>query len=150
MPSQTGRKVIYDTNIYIRAIQRGPRSEEYEPLRGSLSVTYLSSVVSAELNVGAADSSGVRLIRQFVSRSERVGRVVTPTHGSWNEAGRILGTIRKEAPEYRSKLPALFNDALVVLCALQIGATICTRDEEDFSLIRQYRRFDLEFMGGQT
>lgn len=107
MPSHTGRKVIYDTNIYIRAIQRGPGSEEYEFLRGSLPSTYLSSVVSAELHVGAVDSSGLRLMRQFVSRSERVGRVVTPTYDSWNDVGRILGRIRKEEPEYRSKLPAL-------------------------------------------
>ena len=148
MPPQTGRKVIYDTNIYVRAIQVGPRCREYELLRGSLPSTYLSSVVSAELNVGAIDSVGIRLIHQFVSQSERVGRVVTPTHGSWNEAGRILGRIRKEQPEYRSKLLALFNDALIALCALQIGATICTKDEQDFGLLRRYRRFNLELVSG--
>ena len=148
MPPQTGRKVIFDTNIYVHAIQGGPGSKEYELLRGSLPSTYLSSVVSAQLNVGVIDSVGIRLIHQFVSQSERVGRVVTPTHGSWNEAGRILARIRKEQPEYRSKVPALFNDVLIVLCALQIGATVCTTDEQDFGLLRRYRRFDLGLVGG--
>lgn len=144
MPPQSSRKVIYDTNIYIGAIRGGPRSREFDLLHRSLPFTYLCSVVSAELYAGALDSVAMKLTTPFVLMSERVARVVTPTHGSWNEAGRILGRIRKEEPEYRSKLPALFNDALIVLCALQIGATVRTRDDQDFSLIRRYRRFDLE------
>ena len=67
MPPQTGRKVVFDTNIYIHAIRGGPASREYELLLNSLPLTYLSSVVSAELYVGALDSSGIRLIRRFVS-----------------------------------------------------------------------------------
>lgn len=148
MPPPTSRKVIYDTNIYIRALREGQQSEEYTLLLTSLPFTYLSSVVSAELNVGVQDSTGTRLVNQFVSQSERVGRVVTPTHKSWNYAGWILARILKEEPAYKSKLPSLFNDALIVFCALQIGATVCTRNEEDFGLIRRYRRFDLEPVRG--
>ena len=150
MPIQAARKVVYDTNVYIRAIQRGRSSEEYDLLLGSLPLTYLSSVVLAELNVGAVDSAGIRLVREFASLSERVGRIVTPTHGSWNETGRILGKIRAAEPNYKSKLPALFNDVLIALCAIQIGAIVCTRDKEDFELIRRYRRFDLDLIGGST
>jgi predicted nucleic acid-binding protein len=150
MPLQAARKVVYDTNIYIRAIRRRPRSAEYELLLGSLPLTYLSSVVSAELNVGAVDSTGIKLVREFVSLSERVGRIVTPTHGSWKEAGRILGKIRTGEPKYRSKLSALFNDVLIVLCAVQIGDIVRTRDKEDFQLIRRYRKFDLELVGDST
>jgi predicted nucleic acid-binding protein len=76
--------------------------------------------------------------------SERVGRVVTPSHGSWKEAGRILGKISKSEPQFRTKLPALFNDALIALSAIQIGAAVCTRDKEDFELLRHYLRFRLE------
>ena len=85
-------------------------------------------------------------MRGFVSRSERVGRIVTPTHGSWNDAGRVLGKIGREEPEFKSKIPVIFNDILIVLCALQIGASVCTRDQEDFRLIRRYKRFDLEIV----
>ncbi len=123
----------------------GVNAEQERPLP----FTYLCSVVSAELYAGALDSSGIRLVRHFVSRSERVGRVVTPTHGSWNDAGRILAKIGREEPEFKSKFSILFNDILIALCALQIGATICTNDEEDFRLIRRYKRFDLEVIGSK-
>jgi len=93
------------------------------------------------------DPAGERLVGQVVSRFERAGRVVTPSHASWDEAGRILGAIRKKEPEPRSKLSVLFNGALIVLSGLQIGAAICTRNEEDFNLIRRYKRFDLNLMG---
>jgi predicted nucleic acid-binding protein len=132
MPPQRSRKVVYDTNIYIGAIRGGVHSSEFQLLRGSLPFTYLCSVVSAELFAGATDSLAVRLTAPFVLMSERVGRVVTPSHRSWNEAGRILGKISKSEPQFRSKLPALFNDALIALSAIQIGAAVCTRDKEDF------------------
>jgi predicted nucleic acid-binding protein len=119
----------------------------YHLLLDSLPSTYLCSVVSAELYLGATDPWGVRLIRGFVSRSEKVGRVVTPTHGSWNESARIVAKIGKEEPEFKSKLAALLNDALIALCALHIGATVCTENREDFELIRRYRGFALEVIG---
>jgi len=143
MPSGDNRKVIYDTNVYIRAMHLGPGSREYALLQNSLPSTYVSSVVSGELNAGAQDLAGVKLVRQFLSGTERVARVVTPTHASWNQAGQSLAAIYKSQPRYRSKLPALFNDALIAMCALQIGAFVCTLDKEDFELLRRHRRFDL-------
>ena len=148
MPPQIVRKVIFDTNIYINAIQGGSRSREHGLLVDSLPFTYLSSVVSAELYAGAMDPLGMKLVQQFVFRSEQVGRVVTPSHGAWNEAGRILAKIGSQEPAYKSKLPALFNDILVALSALQLGATVYTRDEEDFGLIRRYKRFSMELVQG--
>jgi predicted nucleic acid-binding protein len=143
MPLGDNRKVIYDTNIYIRAMHLGPGSREYALLQSSVPSTYISSVVSGELNVGAQDLSGVKLVRQFLSGMERVGRVVAPTYASWNQAGQILAAIYKSQPRYRAKLPALFNDALIAMCAIQIGAFVYTLNKEDFDLLRRHRRFDL-------
>lgn len=150
MPAQIVRKVIFDTNIYIRAIHRGSASTEYSLLIDSLPVTYLSSVVSAELYAGAGDSFGVNLVQGFVTRFERVGRIVTPTHGTWSEAGRILAKVGKQESGYKSKFPALFNDILIALSALQIGATVYTNNEEDFRLIRRHKRFSLETVGSRS
>jgi predicted nucleic acid-binding protein len=144
MLPRINRKVIYDTNIYIGAIRGGVHSSEFDLLRRSLPFTFLCSVVSAELYAGAIDSLALRLTTPFVLLSERVGRIVTPSHRSWNEAGRILGRIRKEEPQLQSKLPLLFNDALIALSARQIGAAVCTRNKEDFELLRRYRKFELE------
>ena len=144
MPPESRRKIIYDTNIYIGAIRGRATSPEFDLLRRSLPFTYLCSVVSAELYAGAIDSLALRLTTPFVLLSERVGRVVTPSHRSWNEAGRMLGRIRKEEPQFRSKLPALFNDALIALSASQIGGAVCTKNKEDFELLQRYRKFELE------
>jgi predicted nucleic acid-binding protein len=144
MPPRTVRKVVFDTNIYIRAIHGGRGCGEYTLLLESLPSTYLPSVVSGELFAGVTSPSGTRLVEHFVSRSERVGRVVTPTHASWNEAGRILAKIRRKEPKLKTKLPNLFNDALIVMSALQVGATVYTKNEQDFLLIRRYKRFSLE------
>jgi predicted nucleic acid-binding protein len=146
MPPQTGRKIIFDTNVYINAIHGGAASKPYRLLFDSLPSTHLCSVVSAELYLGALDFRGIRLIQGFVVRSEKVGRVVTPSHGSWNESARILAKISQKEPKYNSKLTALLNDALIALSALQIGATVCTGDKEDFELIRRYKRFALEII----
>jgi predicted nucleic acid-binding protein len=149
MPSPAARKFIFDTNVYIDAIRRGAASRQYVLLVDSLPFTYLCSVVSAELYLGALDPWGIRLIRGFVSRSERVGRVVTPTHGSWNESAGILAKIGREEPGFKAKFPTLLNDSLIAMCALQIGATVCTGDKEDFELIRRYKRFPLEVIVGR-
>ena len=107
MPPHTGRKIIFDTNVYINAIHGGAASKPYRLLFDSLPSTYLCSVVSAELYLGALDFRGIRLIQGFVVRSEKVGRVVTPSHGSWNESARILAKISQKEPKYNSKLTAL-------------------------------------------
>ena len=146
MPLVSRRKLIYDTNVYIRAMHYGPASREYSLLQTSLPSTFLASIVSAELKVGAQDSIGLKLLRQFLSATERVGRIVVPTYASWNQAGQTLAAIYKNQPHYRSKLPALFNDALIVMCALQIGAVICASDKEDFELLHRYRKFDLTLL----
>jgi predicted nucleic acid-binding protein len=36
------------------------------------------------------------------------------------------------------------NDVLIALTARSIGATVVTRNERDFALVRSLRRFELE------
>jgi predicted nucleic acid-binding protein len=38
----------------------------------------------------------------------------------------------------------LWNDVLIALSARRIGATLVTRNVEDFELLRRYLRFELE------
>jgi predicted nucleic acid-binding protein len=58
-------------------------------------------------------------------------------------AGRWLVFGRRE-PHVRSKVALLWNDALIVLSARQIGATLVTTNLRDFELLRRHVRFDLE------
>ena len=134
--------------------------------------TYLSSVVSGELHAGCVDDIGLQRVRQFTRRVEKTGRIVTPTHISWNRAGTILTKIVRNEPRYRSKAAGLFLDILIALSAVQIGAIvyyrgsrrplhrpsrmepppltrlcslgIYTANRGDFRLIQQYHSFSLQ------
>jgi predicted nucleic acid-binding protein len=125
-------------------MRHGPNSLEYQLLFKNLPKTYLSSVVSGELYAGCVDDIGLELVRQFTRHVEKTGRIVTPTHPSWNRAGGLLAKIRRSGPQYASKAAGFFHDILIVLSAVQIGATVYTADEGDFRLLRRYQSFSLE------
>ncbi len=52
----------------------------------------------------------------------------------------------REETELKSKLPSLFNDVLIALASLQIGATLYTTNAQDFKLIQRYRAFELKIL----
>jgi predicted nucleic acid-binding protein len=124
----------------------GEATPDYSLLMESLPSTYLSSVVSAELHSGAIDARGQKLIHQLSSRFKGVGRIVTPNPSSWNNAGIILARIRKKEPHLYSVLRNLWNDALIAMSALQIGAVLRTRNEKHFRLIAKYKSFGYEVL----
>ena len=66
---------------------------------------------------------------------------MTPNFADWEEAGRILARIGRDRPDLKDKRPALINDTLIALCGRRLGALVYTANEEDFALIRQYKRF---------
>jgi predicted nucleic acid-binding protein len=141
-----GRKIIFDTNIYIEAIRLGPAADISQLLLSTIPRMYLSAVVVQELYAGALDPLGERLVATFVSQTERTGRIVVPTYRDWKETGRILGTINRQEPSERTRIPRLVNDVLLALSAVQIGATLCTFNGEDFRLIARYKKFSLEVL----
>jgi len=140
------KKAVFDTNVYIEAIQGGPEAQTYQLLLSALPRTYLSAVVVQELLSGAGDTVGERLVDRFVRRTEQTGRMIIPTYGDWKEAGRVLARIRRREPAERSRIPRLVNDVLLALSARQIGAMLYTFDSQDFTLIARYTRFALEIL----
>jgi predicted nucleic acid-binding protein len=139
---------VFDTNVYIAAIREGLGGPSFARLEDAAPRTFLAAVVSAELSAGALDEGGRRTVIALTRRFERVGRIVTPTAGSWNDAGDVLARIARRAPEFRTKVRGLWNDALIALSARQIGATVVTENLDDFRLLRRYVRFDLEAAPG--
>ena len=140
-------KYLLDTNVYLEAV----RSEEsrarfrraFFPL---LPATFLSAVVAYELNVDARDRRTRSLIRDFIRPMERTGRLVSPGFEDWVDASEIVTAIEERDKGWRSKLPALLNDVLIVLCARRIGATLLTYNREDFRLIHRQRDFSLRVL----
>lgn len=141
-----GRKVLFDTNVYIEAIHAGPEADAYQLLLSALPRTYLSAVVVQELYTGTLDAFGERLVERFVGQTEKTGRIVIPTYQDWKETGRILAKIGRQEPAQRTRIPRLVNDVLLAMSAMQIGATLFTFNEEDFRLIARYKKFSLQIL----
>lgn len=140
------RKVLFDTKVYIEAIQVGAEADAYQLLLSSLPRTYVSAVVVQELYTGTLDAFGKRLVEGFVRQTEKTGRIIIPTYGDWKETGRILAKIGRQEPAQRTRMPRLVNDVLLAMSAVQIGATLFTFDREDFRLIARYKKFSLEIL----
>ena len=141
-----GRKVIFDTNVYIKAIQNGPEGDTYQFLFSALPRTYLSAVVVQELYAGALDVFGEQLVIKFARQTEKTGRMVIPTYRDWKETGRILAMINRREPAQRTRIPRLVSDTLLAMSAVQIGATLFTFNADDFRLIARYKQFSLKIL----
>ena len=137
-------KHLIDTDLYIDLIQSGKTlaviHELYEKEASSI---YFSSVVAQELLTGARSRAGKRHVETLLRPFEKVGRVVTPTHRQWKEAGDILARLLEQRPDLKSKLPALVNDCLLALSACAIDATVYTRNRADFILLQKMKGFSL-------
>ena len=137
-------KHLIDTDLYIDLIQSGTTlpliRELYDKDAPGI---YFSSIVAQELLAGARSPAGRRRVEILFRPFEKVGRVVTPSHNLWKDTGGILAKILQDRPSLKSKLPALVNDCLLALSARSLGATLYTRNRDDFMLLRSIRSFAL-------
>jgi len=101
----------------------------------SASLVYLSSVVVQELLAGARDGELRSLHKHFFRPFERKGRVVTPTHRGWTDAGNILRKLRAAGWQIT---PSLTNDVLIAVSVTQIGATLVHDNERDYREIKRH------------
>ena len=141
------RKAVYDTSVYINAIRNRAYYEAFLPhFSRSLPSTYFCAVVAQELKAGCQTPAAHARAEAFVRPFRRTGRLVTPNFTDWEEAGQILARIGRERRDLKDKRPYLINDTLIALCGKRIGAIVYTANEEDFALVRQYKRFRLEVL----
>jgi predicted nucleic acid-binding protein len=136
--------MVFDTNVYVTALREGLGGAAFGRLQETAPRTFLVSVVSAELHAGCLDEAGRGVVIELTQRFERLGRVVVPAGGAWNEAGDVLAKIARREPSLRTRVRGLWNDTLIALSARQIGATVVTENMRDFTLLRRYARFALE------
>lgn len=141
-------KHLIDTDLYIDLIQSGTTlaviRELYETDAPGI---YFSSIVAQELLAGAQSPAGKKRAEELLGPFERVGRVITPSHMHWKEAGSVLARILHDRRDLRNKVPALVNDCLLALTARSLGATLYTRNREDFMLVQRIRAFSLVVIG---
>ncbi len=138
-------KSIYDTSIYINAMRNRAYYDALLPrFVRSLPTTYLCAVVAQELKAGCRTAQTRGQVEAFFLPFRRTRRLITPVFLDWEETGDLLAQMLKERPNLKDKLPRLINDTLIALCGARIGAVIYTANEDDFSLIRDYKRFHFE------
>lgn len=137
-------KHLIDTDLYIDLIQSGTTlpliREIYDKDAPGV---YFSSIVAQELLAGARSPAGRKRVEILFRPFEKVGRVVTPSHSQWKVAGAILAKVLEDRPDLKSKLPGLVNDCLLALSARSLGATLYTRNRDDFVLLQSVRSFSL-------
>jgi len=137
-------KHLIDTDLYIDLIQGGTTFAVIRELYDKESPgIYFSSVVAQELLAGARSPAGRRRVETLFRPFEKVGRVITPNHIQWKDAGAMLAKVLHVRSDLKAKLPGLVNDCLLALSARSLGATLYTRNREDFMLLRSIRSFSL-------
>jgi predicted nucleic acid-binding protein len=135
---------LIDTDVYVNLIRTAKTlpliRELYEKEAPGI---YFSSVVAQELLAGVRTVGGKRHVEALLDPFERMRRIITPGHREWKETGDLLSSILRLRPDVKNKLPGLINDCLIALSARAVGATLYTRNREDFTLLQKMRSFSL-------
>jgi predicted nucleic acid-binding protein len=139
---------VVDTSVYVAVLRDASFAAVFRPrYERALPRTHLSSAVAQESLAGARTPRHRGLAQALIEPFERAGRVVTPTHALWRDAGTMLSHLWRDAPSYRSAVHrGLVNDVLVALTARAIGARVMTRNRRHFEMISAVRQFGFEVL----
>jgi predicted nucleic acid-binding protein len=133
--------VLYDTSVFITY----KKQLQQHPPPG-----WHSSVVLAELLVGANGRSEIQLHRRSAADYDKRARLLIPDLEAWLLAGQILNQYlsdrsrasrNRERPKLESgEKQSLIRDVLIAVSAKKQGVTVVS-DNEDFQIIRRYDNF---------
>ena len=126
-------KVIFDTNIYIGIFNLSLFKDEINVLN---KVMFLVHPVLHELWMGARGKNEIRHLVKFGNRFVQLGRLVQPTPATQILIGRTCQKLRF-AGNLDPKNLRGYSDVCIALLARQIGATVVTRDVDDFRKINK-------------
>ena len=126
-------KVVFDTNIYIGIFNLSLFKDEINVLN---KVMFLVHPVLHELWMGARGKNEIRHLVKFGNRFVQLGRLVQPTPATQILIGRTCQKLRF-AGKLDPKNPRGYSDVCIALLARQIGATVVTRDVDDFRKINK-------------
>ena len=130
--------IIFDTSVLIDDLRTARHKARIDSLAGLIRT---SAVVLAELWRGATQDPEIRFLRAL----ERNHPILNPTRQNWLESGQILSKLMKAKGFGPEKLRDLHFDVLIALTARSHGARLITTNRDDFELIYQFKKFNLEF-----
>jgi predicted nucleic acid-binding protein len=128
---------LFDSSIYVNAFRKAgdafalfQRWEQRSPL-------WLSSVVLEELYAGA-DAAGYRILAKMEHDFELAGRILTPNHGDWTRAGKVLAQVGQKYGYEQIGKARLANDTLIAVSAARTGVTVLTANQRDFARLAEF------------
>ena len=134
-------KVVFDTNIYIGIFNHGLYQDE---ISGLNKVMYMVHPVLHELWIGAKGNAEIKHLIRLGSTFVKLGRLIQPDPSTQILIGRVCHKLRFSG-KLDPKNPRDYNDVCIALLARQIGATVITRNVDDFKRINE--AIDFNFRG---
>jgi predicted nucleic acid-binding protein len=130
MALPVGNKVLLDTSVLVDYLRTGMHADWLlEPVGGR--VRFLSSVVLFELRFGADTPKRRQAVDRIVAAFPP-SRQISPSPRAFDAAGRLFRLLHGRASGDRL---GRLNDLLIGLTAREIGATVLTRNVDDFARI---------------
>jgi predicted nucleic acid-binding protein len=130
MALSLGAKVVLDTNVFVDYLRAGMYAEwVLGPASGRIRL--LSSVVLLELRLGA-DTPRRRRAVERIRAAFPTTRQISPSPLSFDRAGRLFSLLHGKGSGDRL---GPMNDLLIALTARETGATVVTRNLQEFSRI---------------
>lgn len=138
-----GTARLADTTVYVHALQERLPSAVGD-LFGASSRSLHSTVCLAELAVAIAaldprhpGTPSRRSALEAVLAAAPEGRTFAPSRLEWLTAGLLAGVLMRLQGLAEAARRSVFNDALILLTARRIGATVVTANTRDFDLLTQ-------------
>ena len=129
-------KILLDTNVLI-AFFRNPRQQEEFESRAQRPLLFMSSVVALELFAGCWTARQEKALTSFLKPFEKAGQIVTPDHGCFREAGRVLAGLALGGMG-SAHCRKIVNDVLIAVTAARSGVVVVTGNASDFALIGKH------------
>jgi predicted nucleic acid-binding protein len=137
--------VMLDTTVYLDAL-RAPGLPAPVARLVARNVVLHCAIACAELAVSVghldpAHPSTAAYRAPLVETLSRMApaRIVAPSAGAWTEAAVIGGILARIQGYPRDSRRALLNDALMLLTALEAGATLISRNVRHMDLLLRFR-----------
>jgi predicted nucleic acid-binding protein len=129
-------KAVLDTNVLIQFFRDPDGKEEFEA-RTLRPQYFMSSVVTMELTAGCRTAKQLQELTSFLKPFEKAGRLITPDHGSFHEAGRVLAKMGAAGMPIAQQRRML-NDILIAVSAMRAGAVVITANLRHFGIIERH------------
>jgi len=126
-------KVVIDTCVYIDLFNKGLYQHE---VNGFEKIMYLAHPVLHELWIGAKGVREKGHLRRFAQTFIKLNRLIIPESSTQVKIGIVCNQLYA-AGKLNPKYPKIYNDICIALLSRQIGATLLTRNLQDFIQIRE-------------